>query len=150
MESTLKAVRAIAAELFFRFYKPILITVLIVFVVLFALCIWLVTLSAWWWLLFAVVVLWFVIAVLFLTISYAVVNAVRPTQTKAQRQQLKLFVDKIERVKEVAEVPKFFIIFRIVRDAVRPSEHGYITGLTDDAKSLKNDFIEYRDSFKRS
>lgn len=148
MDSTLKAVRAIAAELFLRIYKPIVIIAFIIFAVAFALCIWLVTLSAWWWLLFAVVMLWFIIALLFLTISYAVINAVRPFQTKAQKQQLKSFVDKIERVKEVAGTPKFILIFRFARDAMRPSEHGYITGLTDDATSLKNDFISYRDSFK--
>ncbi len=148
MESTLKAVRAVAVELFLRFYKPIVIIALIVFAVLFALSIWLVTLSAWWWLLFAVVMLWFIIALLFLTISYAIVKSVRPAQTKVQKQQLKLFVDKIERVKEVAEVPKIFIFFRIVRDAIKPSENGYITGLTGDATSLKNDFTDYRNTFR--
>ena len=147
MDATLKSIRAIAVEFFFRIYKPVVGIAAVIFLTLIILCSWLVTVSAWWWLLFAVVLLWLFISTLFLIISLSIINAVRPEQTKQQKEQLKQFVDKIERVKEVTATPKFILLFRIVRDVYRPTEAGFIASLSDDAISLKKDFSEYRDSF---
>lgn len=148
MDATVKAVRAIAVEFFLRLYKPVVIVVFSIFAVLIGINIWLVTISAWWWLLFAVVLLWLCIALLFFIISYLIVRAVRPVQTKQQKVALRTFVDKIEHLKDVTATPKFILLFRVVRDVFKPSGNGYIASLSGDATSLKKDFIEFQNSFR--
>lgn len=148
MDATIRTIRSIAVEFFFRLYKPVTSIVCIASIMLVALCIWLVTLSAWWWLLFAVVILWALLLAIFLTLAYIAVRIVRPAQTKEQKAMVRTFVDKIENLRDVTVTPKFIILFRVVRDAMRPSQNGYITTLSNEATSLKQDFIAIQKSFR--
>lgn len=147
MQPTILAIRSIASEFFYRLYIPVLITFAIIFAVLFILTIWLITISGWWWILFAVIFLWFVIVAILFTISGLIIKQLTPLRTKEQKQQTKAMVDKMQRAAEVTSTPKFIILFRIVKDSLRPSERGYLSSLADETLSLRKDFSELKQSF---
>ena len=83
-----------------------------------------------------------------LTVVQLVIRSVTPTQTRAQKKQTKAFVDKLQRVADVTQTPKFILLFQIVRDIATPRESGFIAALSHDTASLKRDFAALRDSFK--
>ena len=147
MQPAILAIRSIASEFFYRLYLPVLITFAIIFAVLFALTIWLITMSGWWWILFAVIFLWFIVAAVLFVLSGLIIKKLTPLRTKEQKQQTKAIVDKMQRAAEVTSTPKFIILFRIVKDSVRPNERGYLSSLADETMSLRKDFADLKQSF---
>lgn len=143
-----KAIRAIAVEFFTRMYIPIVIVAAIIFLALFTLCGWLISLSGWWWILFVVLFLWFVIAVAVSFFAGMMLRSLAPVQTKAQAVLRKELVDKMQQLAEVSATPKFILLFRVVRDGLKPSKKGYITSLTDDTVAIKKLFSEFQASFR--
>ena len=71
-----------------------------------------------------------------------------PERTKEQKQQSKALAEKLQRVAEVSATPKVFLLFQVAKDAIVPSERGFIATVSDDATSLSGDFKTLRDSFK--
>lgn len=147
MKPTLQASRSVAAEFANRLYVPILILSAVVLAILLALSIYLVTLSAWWVILLVLVSLVTLFAAGGLTIAWVFIRIVTPSQTKVQKNMTKSFVDKLQRVAEIAATPKFFLFFQVMRDVVNPRQDGFVISATGDASSLKNDFIELKNSF---
>ncbi|MDB5162563.1 MAG: hypothetical protein JWO54_553 [Candidatus Saccharibacteria bacterium] len=148
MIPSLLAIRSIAAEFALSLYKPVTIAVGIIAAILLGLSIWLVTFSQWWLILVVFIsgLILFVAAALI--IIWIIIKTVNPAQTKAQRQQSKLLVEKLLRVAEVTSTPKALLLFQVVKDVIRPSQQGFIVSVTSDTKTLKNDFVALKDSFK--
>lgn len=146
MNSFVLALRAIGTNLAMRLYIPAAITAGTIMALLVAGGLWLTTLSNWWWLLFvpitaALCVVLAVAAVVFLLILY-----VRPTQTKAQKQAVKQFVNKLQGIADVAGTPKFIILFRVVRSIAAPTKDTYLADLASN-RQLASDFRELQRLF---
>jgi predicted ferric reductase len=134
------AVRAIGAEFAHRIYLAVTLFVGLLSIAVLGGTLWLTTLNAWWWALFAVVGIWTLIAVVGLIAARHIIMALAPTTTKEQRAATKAFVSKLQRLSEVAGTPKPFLLLRIVRDMIKPSQHGFI-GSLGEAASLKYNFV---------
>ena len=147
MKPSLLASRSVAAEFANRLYLPIFIITLIGAVVLLGISIYLVTLSAWWVILLVFVSVAILLAAGGLTVAWVFIKIVTPLRSKQQKQQTKQFVDKLQRVAEVATTPKFVLFFQVMRDVVNPRQDGYIISATTEVSSLKNDFTELKNSF---
>lgn len=148
MRPTLLAIRAVAVDFIMRLYGPVTITAVVVAAALLGISGWLTTLSSWWWILFGVIALFaFVIGALLL-VMWFVIKKVAPKRTKAQKAQARALVDKMQRLTEVAALPKFFLWFQIARDIISPSREGFIASVSNDTTSLHHDFMALRDSFQ--
>lgn len=147
IKPSLLAIRSIAAEFARRLFAPAAVSAAIVAMLLLALSIWLVTVNEWW-----VFLLIIVVGAIFhissaLTVAFVVIKKVTPPQSKSQKKQTKAFVDKLFRVAEVTSVPKYFLLFRVMQDVVKPSSSGFISSISNDTVSLKRDFVALKDSF---
>lgn len=71
-----------------------------------------------------------------------------PAMTKVQKNGVKDFVDKLERVAENIQTPPFMILFRIVRDTIRPRDKTFIQSVAEETASLSPDFLALQKLFK--
>jgi phosphate/sulfate permease len=147
MNPTLIAIRSIAAEFARRIYLPVVITLAIIAAIIVALLVWALTLSAWWWLVALPVFFFMVIIAVVIVVIGIIIRFFAPDMTKAQKQKVASFVDKMQGVSEVTQTPKFVLLFRIIRDARHPSKRGYIQSTIKEVTSLKGDFSSLVDSF---
>lgn len=147
MKPTIQATRSVAAEFANRLFLPVLLIGGIGSAVFLAGSIYLVTLSAWWTVLLVLVSIIVAFLAGVLTISWFFIRMVSPDQNKTQKKMTKEFVDKLQRVAEVAATPKFVLFFQVMRDVVNPRQDGFIITASSDASSLKSDFSNLRDSF---
>lgn len=140
MSPTITVIRSIGAEFAKRLFVPVAVTGIIVSTVLVTGVFLLATLSEWWLLLLIPVVM--IVSVIFgvLAVSWLVIRTVQPQQTKAQRKAVGSYVDKLQRVSEAVQTPKFVLFFRVLRDVSAPRKDGFIGSMTDDTVSLKRDF----------
>lgn len=148
MKPSILAIRSIGAEYANRIYLIVAILFGIAAVSTLGIGVWLTTLSNWWWILVILLIIVQSVALGVLVIVKLVIRNVRPYQTRAQKAQTKKLVDKLERLSETAQTPKFILLFRIVRDIAAPRDNGFIGHISHETKSLKNDFIELANSFK--
>jgi hypothetical protein len=142
MNPAIAVVRAIGVEFGRRKLRPLLIIGLVVAVVLLAFGGWLTTVNVWWWLLETAFIIY---ALLLLVVVIAVQFALRlaePHQNGDQRQAVRHFVDKLERVAENLQTPQPVIIFRVIRDTLRPRKDNFIETVSRDSKSLAPDFAK--------
>jgi hypothetical protein len=114
---------------------------------LLSLSIWLTTFSEWWWLLVALLIIAVSVVIGVLVIVKLIIRSVRPSLSHMQKRQTKAFVDKLQRLSEAAQTPKFILLFQIVRDIAAPRENGFIASISTDTKSLKSDFIALAKTF---
>ncbi|HYG83429.1 MAG TPA: hypothetical protein VD907_00950 [Verrucomicrobiae bacterium] len=149
MKPTLLAVRAIGAEFANRIFITSALVTAGISIVFIALIVWLTSLSAWWWLLGVILIFIMAFAVTALIVAKVIINSVRPTQDRTQKQQTKAFVDKLQELSEVMQTPHFVLLFQAVRDIALPRENGFIASLSSETTSLKNDFIALTRSFKK-
>ncbi|MES2630510.1 MAG: hypothetical protein V4611_00970 [Patescibacteria group bacterium] len=147
MNPSLLAIRAIATELSYRIYQPIVIGVSILTVVLIGLMIWLITLSTWWILLAVPVFLAIIVVAILLVLAGLAIRVVSPRPTKNQKKEVAIFVDKIQRLSEVTQTPKFLLLFRTLKDVVVPTRYGYVQSVITETVSLKRDFATLTDAF---
>jgi len=148
MKPTILAIRSIGAEFASRIYNPILIIFLCITVVLIGVSLWLTTLSGWWWLLFVIVMLWAIIGGVLLIVAKVIIAGVTPQQSKDQAGKTRALVDRLQRVTEVTQTPKFVLLFYIVRDIAAKKTNGFISSTITDTSSLKDDFINLSNSFR--
>lgn len=147
LSPSLLAIRAIAAELANRIFKPVaIITALSSFIVI-SLMVWAISVSAWWWLLAAPLFMGMIVVAVLLVLTGVVIRLVSPRPTRSQKKRVSDFVDKVQRLSEVTQTPKLFILFRAIKDIVAPSKTGYVQGMISDTKSLGNDFKEVLSTF---
>jgi hypothetical protein len=148
MSPTITVIRSIGAEFAKRLFVPVAVTGIIVSTVLVTGVFLLATLSEWWLLLLIPVVM--IVSVIFgvLAVSWLVIRTVQPQQTKAQRKAVGSYVDKLQRVSEAVQTPKFVLFFRVLRDVSAPRKDGFIGSMTDDTVSLKRDFTDLQKLFQ--
>jgi len=149
MNSSLLAIRAIAAEFAHRIFVPVVITIGIISVVLIVVMVWLLTISAWWLLLAIPLFVVIFVGGLVLAIVGIGIRFVNPGTTKAQKKTVSSFVDKIQRLSDVTQTPKIILLFRAIRDVARPSKGGFVQSVITDSTSLQKDFRDVIDSFSR-
>ena len=77
-----------------------------------------------------------------------VIRYVTPPQTRQQKQTVKLFVDKLQRLSETVQTPKVILLFHIIRDIAAPKEHGFIGELSLETFNLKSDFKDLETMFR--
>ena len=140
MDASILAIRSIASEVAFRVYWPVLITVASVSVAAIVLMVWLITMSPWWWLLAIPVFSAIILAAVAFAVSYLLLKSVRPRQTRAQKKQVGVFVDKIQRLSEITQTPKFILLFRAIRDVISPQKNGLIGSVVGDTTTLTKDY----------
>lgn len=141
-------IRAVSTEFARRIYMPIVITVGVILLVLICVLIWLVTVSGWWWLALApllVVSTAFTIIALFIGL---LINVLRPDQTKQQSKEVRAFVDTLQEASETIQTPKFILLLRLAKDAISPSERGFVREISTRSSSLKSGFQKILASFK--
>lgn len=141
MKSVPLVVRAIGAEFARRLLLPLIIAGIFVALLLHILGGWLVTQNAWWWLLESVFVLGTLIFVVLVTTARLAIRMFAPSQTERQRDAVRAYVDKLQRVSDVIGTPKFILLFYIVRDIFRPRADGFIATTSQDSKTLHSDFL---------
>lgn len=150
MTPTITAIRCIGAEFAVRLFIPVAVVSSIICALLVTGVFSLATLSQWWLLLLIPVVMIVCIAFGVLVISWLVIRTVRPIQTKAQHHTaVKKFVDKLQRLSDVVQIPKVILLFQILRDIAAPRKDGFIGSMTDDTASLKHDFHELQQLFSQ-
>ena len=149
MNASLLAIRAIATELAYRVFKPLVIIVAIASVILIALMVWLITMSAWWLLLAVPVFIGIAVVSLLLLFSGIIIRIVSPRPTSEQKKKVAAFVDKIQRLSEVTQTPKVFLLFRAIQDVMVPSRNGFVQSMITDTTSLGGDFKDLLATFSR-
>ncbi|MGI9027511.1 MAG: hypothetical protein ACR2FM_01545 [Candidatus Saccharimonadales bacterium] len=147
MKPTVIAVRAIGAEFARRMVRSFLIIGTLLSLLLLSLGGWLTTMSAWWWLLQVAFIVATIMFVMLAFAALAVIRVADPLQTKSQKLAVSKYVDKLQRVSENFQTPQFIIFFRVVRDAVRPRQGGFIETVSRDSKTLAPDFAEVLKQF---
>lgn len=146
MNSSIRVVRAVGAELANRLWKSSLIIAIIGAALVVVLMWWLTSISSWWWLLAIPFGIAFSVGLVLLIVFRLLIRYVRPSQNKTQFRAVSSFVDKLEHLSEVAQTPKFFLLFRVVRDIAAPSG-GYIQSIARSTTSLKKDFTDLQKLF---
>lgn len=147
MNSYVKVVRAVGGEFAVRKLRDAALPFVIAGGILLAVCLWLTTISAWWWLLAAMVLVAELLLVATWTLVYLVVRRFRPRETKDQKRAVRDFVDKLERVTGNVGTPMFIIVFRVVRDIIRPSKTTYIQTVANDSTTLHKDLLALQKLF---
>ena len=147
MDAFVLTIRAIGAALALRLAIPVVIVTSVWFVVFYGGTLWLTTLSGWWWLLMIPITTLFCIALGVGFVFFMLIRHVRPPQTKAQKQAVKEFVDKMQHIAEIAGTPKFLILVRVVRSIAAPTKDTYLSDILQD-RQLVGDFRALQRSFR--
>lgn len=146
MNSLILALRAIGTNLAMRLFVPVVVVLGVILGLLVAGNALLTTYSGWWWLLFIPLVILCSIAAAVTAVIWMLIRYVRPSQTKAQKQAVSRFVDKMQGVTEVASTPKSIILFRVVRSIAAPNKDRYLAHLVEN-KELVKDFRNVQHTF---
>lgn len=134
--SLLLTIRAVSAEFARRIYAPIVWTAALVLVVLLSILIWLVTVSGWWWIALVPATFLSLLFTILAVIIGTLLTYLRPSQTSEQRQKVKSFVDTLQTSSEVIATPRFIILFRLLKDVVRPTNKGFINEVSTNTSAL--------------
>jgi hypothetical protein len=150
MKSTIKLVQAIGVEFIRRAIRPLIVIGSTAIVLLLILGGYLTTISAWWSILEVLLVVW---ALLFISLAVAIrvlVGIADPPQSTAQRQLVRRYVDKLQRVAEHLQTSQFLILFRVVRDTAWPptDRETFIETVSHDTKTLNPDFKKLQEEFQ--
>lgn len=148
MKSQLLAIRSIGAEFANRVFYPVLVTAIIITVASISLISWLATTNQWWLLLSIPTIIAACVGISVLTIAKFIIRTVTPIQSVVQKKATKTFVDKLQRLADVTQTPKYILLFQIVRDIAAPRENGFIGTLAGDTTSLKGDYVQLIRLFK--
>jgi hypothetical protein len=144
MNDTFFTVRAIGAELARRIYLPIVIVFAIIALILIALLSWVVSMDLLWLLVAVPVFGLLIIAALILAAVGFIFKRVAPRINKSQRKQVGVFVDKLQSISEIAQTPKFILLFKIARDVVSPKHSNFLSSSVQNSLALKKDFNELK------
>ena len=141
------AIRAIGAEFARQLWVSSLIVAIIISSLAVALLLWLSSLSGWWWLLAIPFGISISVMVVLLIVFFLLINHVRPSQTSTQKEQVRLFVDKLRFASEITSTPKVIILFRTIRSIAAPKSDSYLKEIFE-TKNLKQDFQDIARTFK--
>lgn len=147
---SIKTVRAVGAELAWRMIKPMLIIGVIFAALLLVFGGWLTTQHELWWILQFIFITSIMFFVLLSVVILTILRYFTPLQNDSQKQAVGNFVDKLQRVSDTLGISNFALLFRIVRDVVRPQEKTFIEQVTEDSTTLHTDFIKLQKQFKNN
>jgi hypothetical protein len=147
MNARIRLTRAIGNEFLVRKLKSIVLLYAAISIVVVGIAIWLTTVSIWWWFLAAPVLGAALLGVIVLVVASWLLRLVAPQLTVKQNEAVIGFVDKLERVAENLQTPMFIIVFRVVRDVVRPREQTFIQTVAQDSTTLHTDFAKLQKLF---
>lgn len=142
------AVRAVSAEFANRIYLPVVWGVGAALLILIGVSIWFVTISAWWWFLLAPLILVMLVFIFAAAVAGAIIQILKPGQTKAQRATVKQFVDTLQKTTETVATPKWLILARLVKDIAFPGKESYVSELSGSAASLQRGLTSVINSFR--
>lgn len=148
MKAQVNLSRAIGCEFLARKLKSLGILLGIIVFVSLAVAIWLTTVNVWWWLLAVPVILFSILGVTAFVAARVTLLVLKPTVTDIQDQAVKDFVDKFERVAEHVQTPMFILVFRVIRDILRPGKKTFIQSATEDSTTLHKDLAALQAKFK--
>lgn len=148
MKPLFLATRAVSSEFIRRIYLPLVLISGVIILALLMLTGWLTTVNEWWWLLLVPLIIFTVLFIFAASLIGFAIKMLRPFQTKAQKKDVSNLVDKLQEVSEGLQLPKFLLIYQLVKDTFRPSGKGFIRKMTSNAVNLKPDFERIIASFK--
>ncbi len=147
MKPQVSLVRAIGSEFGARKLKSVLLVTGIILIIFVGIAIWLITMSAWWWLFAIPVILFSLFSIAAYLIARIVIKRLRPDLTKSQTSAVSSFVDKLERVADNLQTPMFIIVFKVVRDIIRPRSKPFVQTIVEDSSTLHKDLLELQKNF---
>ncbi|CAN5173452.1 hypothetical protein BH09PAT3_BH09PAT3_5330 [soil metagenome] len=147
MQSQITLIRAIGSEFIARKLKSTAMLIGVVMTIAVVLVLWLTTISAWWWLLAVPVISTAILALGAYCVGMFIVKLVRPNLTAKQKTSVHEFVDKLERVADNLQTPMFIIVFRVIRDVIRPRDTSFIRDVATDSTTLHSDFMALQRDF---
>lgn len=145
-----KLVRAISSEFVARKLRVIASVIALSLLAAVSMSLWLTTVNVWWWLLAAPVIMCTLLIAGALCVALAMVKMLRPTMTHDQKSGTIHFVDKLERVAEHVQTPTFILIFRVLRDMIRPRGRTFIESAAEDSTTLHTDLAKLERLFQVS
>lgn len=150
MDTTVLAIRAITSEYARQLLWPFLWVGVTAYIVIMLLIGWIASVaSQWWWLLGIGPTILLVIALLVWLFVYLLAKRWSPILNKRQKSATKKFVKHIGKVAEQMAMPRFVIIFRVLKDAtMRPtSGKTFIGEIAQEPGEMRRDFDELRSLF---
>jgi hypothetical protein len=142
-----QATRAIAATFAKRKVNDVWLPYLIGVVISLGIGGWLIHFSLWWFVLVIPILLALLVGASILIAAGFVVRVFTPEMTLEQTQAVEAYADKLQRVADNVQLPKFILLFRLVRDAFRPNENSFVRQVAHDSTSLKADFTALQKLF---
>lgn len=147
MTIQLQLIRAISGEFIVRKFMPIVLLFAIVSILALGGAIWLTTISAWWWLLAIPVIGFVLLGIVACVAARVIIGFIRPKLTKLQSTNVAQFVDKLERIAENLQTPMFIIVYRVIRDVIRPHDPSFVQTMIGDSTSLRKDLADLQRDF---
>ncbi len=149
MTPYIRALRAITATVFQRVYRPVVWVIGgILFVLVVVTTILGITVNAWWFMLYIALLPLTLIAVLAAVVLWLLSQKLQPRViTRAERQTIHAFSDKVLRVAEVRSTPWPIMALLVAKDIARGKKSSYIENIINDSSSLKQDFVAIRNLF---
>lgn len=141
MKPTIQAVRAIGVEFIRRKIRPLVVAGLCAAVLLVGMGVWLVAaVNVWWWLALAPVLMVSVLFIALVLVAQVMLRLADSSQSLEQKRAVRKYVDGLQRVAENVQTPPVIILYRVVRDVVRPGPDGFIATMSRDSQSLAPEF----------
>lgn len=141
MDATTKASRAVLAEFARKTLRPYEIAGIGLFVVGLIGTAWLISsVSAWWWLLMIVVIAYGFLGSIAWLVLHFTIDKIKPLQTLEQKQAVKQFIKKADKVADTIGLTRFGLIIRIVGDVMGRRQQNVLSEFAHDSSSLKDEF----------
>lgn len=150
MDSTILAIRAVTAEYAKRLLWLPLIIGVAAYVVVLLLVGWIASSAgAWWWFLAILPTGIFMVALALWILARLFAMRLAPSMNKAQRQAVRHFSKRIDKVAEHVGTPKFILIFRITKDLVARPTAGktFIGEIAQEPGEMRRAFDDLRSLF---
>lgn len=148
INASVRAIRAIGSELAWRLVKPMIIAGIILAIALVTFGGWLTTQHALWWILEALFISYTVLFVLMVIVVRVLFRVFTPDTNKAQRKNVKQFVDKLQRVADTVGISRFVLLFRLAKQIIVPSQQNFIKQIAEDSTTLHTDLLAVIKSFE--
>ncbi|MET1033412.1 MAG: hypothetical protein ABWX94_02845 [Candidatus Saccharimonadales bacterium] len=147
MTIQLQLIRAISGEFIARKFMSIVLLFAVVGILVLGGAIWLTTISARWWLLAIPVIGFVLLGIVTCVAARVIIGFVRPKLTKLQSTNVARFVDKLERIAENLQTPMFIVVYRVIRDVIRPHDPSFVQTMIGDSTSLRKDLADLQRDF---
>jgi len=138
----------VSAEFAWRLLKPMLVFGAVLAALLLFIGGWLTAQHALWWILEFVFITSTIFFAVLAVITISILNRFKPEQTPTQKKAVADFADKLQRVADTIGISRFVLLFRIVREVVRPPEQSFIKQIAHDSTTLHTDFIKLQKQFE--